>query len=81
MTIKQDFKQLIMYTSIMIAMIIAVGTYEPMWRTICLALAGMTVVMFTYTGRHFIKVEQLAQDIVYEMQLEEKLELGEDEDE
>ncbi len=62
MTIKQDFKELIMYTVVMLTAIVLFGRYQPQWQTFSLILGGVVIFMFTYMGRKFIAIEQLVQN-------------------
>lgn len=62
MTIKQDFRRLVLYTVIMLFALTVVGTYEPVLRSFCFSLAGVVIVMFIYMGRIFIDTETRALD-------------------
>ena len=83
MTIKQDFKELLIYTVVMLTAIILFGTYEPAYRTFCLVLAGVVILMFTYMGKKFITIEQLVQTALGLHMVEQdatKSKLGENDD-
>jgi len=68
MTIKQDFKQLVWYTFLMISVCVAIGVIEPAWRMASLIIASVTLGMFSYTGLGFIQIERMVQSALYQQE-------------
>ena len=73
MTIKKDFRRLVLYTIIMLFALGIVGTQEPALRSFCFLLAAVVIIMFMCMGRRFIDAESRVLDKLYKPRQEKKL--------